>query len=122
MAYSTVMMVASGTATIESAILNTPFLVVYNVSPLSYWIGKRLINVKFIAMANIVANRKIVPEFIQKDYCTDKVIPELLDMYRNSENREQMKKGFQQIRKKLGSPGASKRVANLAISMMEKNG
>jgi len=122
MANSTAMMVASGTATIESAICNTPFLVVYKVSPLSYWIGKKLINVDHIAMANIVANQRLVPEFIQKDFCVDKVLPELLELMRNQGKREKIKTEFQKIRKKLGSPGASKRVAELASSMMDKNG
>jgi lipid-A-disaccharide synthase len=122
MANSTAMMVASGTATIESVIHNTPFLVVYRVSPLSYWIGKKLISVDHIAMANIVANKRVVPEFIQKDFCVDKVLPEIVDLITNQEKSVRMKKEFQQVRQKLGSPGASKRVAELAFSLMKIHG
>ena len=122
MAYSTGMMVASGTATLESAIIGTPFLMVYKVSPLSYWLGKRLIKIDSLAMANIVAEKKVIPEFIQKDFCSEKIVPVLLDIFSDSKTAQKMVEGFEEIRQKLGTPGASHRVAGLAISMMRKNG
>ncbi len=122
MAYSTGMMVASGTATLESAIIGTPFLMVYKVSPVTYWLGKILIKIDNLAMANIVAEKKVISEFIQKDFCSEKIVPVLFDMFSDFKKQQKMLKGFEEIRQKLGTPGASRRVAGLALAMMRKNG
>lgn len=122
MAHATVMMVASGTATLESAMIGTPFIMVYKLSHFSYWLGKKLIKVDHVAMANIVAGRSVVPEFIQNDFTQQKVVPVLLNLFEDSSKCDAMKSGFQEIRQKLGKPGASKRVAELALSMVAENG
>ncbi|HDL19344.1 MAG TPA: lipid-A-disaccharide synthase [Bacteroidetes bacterium] len=121
MAYSSLMLVASGTATVEGTIVGTPFVVVYKVSPFSYWLAKKLIKVDYIAMANIIAGQLVVPEFIQDDFCPGKVLPVLLKLQQNEQERKKMESGFNLIRKRLGSKGSAKRVAELAFSMMREN-
>jgi len=122
MAHSTVMMVASGTATLESALIGTPFVMVYKLSPFSYWLGKLLVKLDHLAMANIVAEKRVVPEFIQNDFNVEKVVPVLMELFEDSSKCDTMKSGFQEIRQKLGETGASKRVAQLAFSMVANNG
>lgn len=120
MKYSSVMMVASGTATLESAIIGTPFVVVYRLSPLSFWLGKRLVKIKHISLANIVAGKQIVPEFIQGDFTADNVVPSLDAFLKDSAKRAELAAGFQKVTGRLGTPGASSRVARLALDLLEK--
>ncbi len=122
MAYATLMMVASGTATLESAIIGTPFVMVYRVSPLSYWLGKRLIKIDHLALANVVAGKRVVPEFIQDEFCAATVVPALLNLLRSETERQKMKSEFAEIRQKIGNAGASHRVAELAVALLRKNG
>jgi len=120
MAYATAMMVASGTATIEAAILGTPFAVVYRVSPLSYWLGKKLIQVDHVAMANIVAGKRVVPEFIQKEFTAERVGPVVLEWLTDKGARENVHRALAEVKEKLGKPEASRKVAELALQMMEE--
>ena len=122
MAHSTVMIVASGTATLESALVGTPFVMVYKLSSFSYLLGKLLVKLDHIAMANIVAEKRVIPEFIQNDFNVEKVVPILKKLFEDSSKREEMKSGFKDIKLKLGKPGAAKRVAELALSMVGNNG
>jgi lipid-A-disaccharide synthase len=119
MKYSTVMMVASGTATLESAIIGTPFVLVYRVSPLNYMVAKRLVKVKNICLANIVAGREVVPEFVQRDFNPKRVADMLHKFLHDSGSREELLEGFDDIRRKLGTAGANARVAELAVSLMK---
>ncbi len=109
--------VASGTATLETAILGRPMVVVYRVSPFSYWIGRALIRVNWIGLVNIVAGRKIVPELIQKEARGEKIYAEVLKILKEPGYREAMLSGFEEVRQKLGGPGAAARVAQMALDM-----
>ena len=120
MAHSSALVVASGTATVEAAIIGTPFAVVYRVSPLSYWLGKRLIRVDHIAMANIVAGERIVPEFVQREFRPPEVAQTVLSWIRDPAAAEAMRERLKNVRQKLGKPGASQRVAELALNLMRR--
>ncbi len=113
------MLVASGTATLEAALSGTPFAVVYRLAPLSYFIGKHLISVDHIGMVNIVAGRRVVPEFVQGDFQAEKMVSAIGKILRDPKEYEAIQKALSEIPKKLGAPGASARVAELAIKMVE---
>ena len=113
--------VASGTATLETALLRKPMVIVYRVSFPSYWIGRLLIRVKCIGLANIVAGRKIAPELIQKDASGEKIAAEALKILSDTPYRENMETALADIRKKLGKTGAAARVAAIALELARKS-
>lgn len=119
MKYSAVAVVASGTATLETVILRTPFVVVYRISPISSWIiQKFFIKIKNISLANIVAGKLIVPEFLQKNFKAEKILPVLNGMVKDEDIRNKMREGFNSVLQKLGTAGASSRAAKLAVSIL----
>jgi len=102
--------VASGTATLETGYFGVPMLIVYHVNPLTYWLGKLLVKVPFIGLVNIVAEKQVAFELIQKDFTVEAAISHLNKIIEPKENlriREELKI----IRDKLGQPGASSRAA-----------
>ncbi|HYX52833.1 MAG TPA: lipid-A-disaccharide synthase [Candidatus Limnocylindrales bacterium] len=93
--------VASGTATVESALTGTPFVVVYKLSPLTWFLGRRLVSLNTFAMPNLIAGRKIVPELIQNDFSGPNVVRELNTLIPDGPARQQMQADLQQVRDKL---------------------
>lgn len=114
-------LVASGTATLETAIRGKPMVIVYRVSPLSYWVGRAMIRVKWIGLVNLVAERSLVPELIQKEATGEKMAAEALRILEDEPYREAMIQGLAEVRQKLGSPGASERVARMALEMIKNS-
>ncbi len=112
-------LVASGTATLETAILGKPMVIVYRVSPLSYWIGRAMIKVKWIGLVNLVADRALVPELIQTEARGEQIAREALRILEDDSYREEMIRGLAQVRERLGSPGAAERVARIAMEMIK---
>jgi lipid-A-disaccharide synthase len=110
-------LVASGTATLETALLGKPMVIVYRLSLPSYWIGRMLIRVKCIGLANIVAGKKIVPELIQKDACGEKIAAEAHKILAEASYRENMSAELAAIRGKMGKTGAAARVARIALEL-----
>jgi lipid-A-disaccharide synthase len=104
-------LVASGTATIETALLETPMVVVYRVSPVSYAVGRPFVRVPHYAMVNLVAGRRIVPELIQGEFTPQKVAREALSLLQDAEKADTMRREFREVRRLLGEPGASGRAA-----------
>jgi len=113
--------VASGTATLEVALLGTPFIICYRVSPLSYIVGKMLIDVPFIGLANIVAEKKVAPELIQGDFTPEAVFEYALSVLKNPEKAASLRKELLEVRKKLGSGSAVNKVSNEIISFLGYN-
>jgi len=111
-------LVASGTATLETALLGVPMVIVYKISFLSYVIGKLFVNVKNIGLANIIAGKTIVPELIQSDACGERIAGEALAILTNREKNQEIIKEFAAIRSKLGEPGAARRTAKIACDMI----
>jgi len=118
-AISDAAMVASGTATLETALLETPMVVVYKVSAASYAIGRRLIRVDHISLPNIIAGRAIVPELIQDDANAERIAAEAMELIVRREKAQEMKAALAEIRGKLGTPGASQRTARIACDMLQ---
>lgn len=111
MAHSTFALVTSGTATLETACFGTPMIVVYKTSWLTYLIGRLLVRIKAIGLVNIVAGRKIVPEFIQHRATASALARTMLDILGDPGKLGDMKKALAALRKQLGTEGASARAA-----------
>ena len=120
MRISDVVIVASGTATIEAAIMGAPMIVVYRVSPFTYLLGKMLIKVKNIGMVNIIAGKTVVPELIQKDVTPEKITSTVVQILNNPSKQEEMKKELSSVKEKIGNPGASFRAAQIIINLLQR--
>ena len=115
---SDIVVVASGTATLETALLGTPMVIIYKVSPLSYYVGTKVINVTHIGLANLIAGKTIVPELIQDDANPNRIAAEVIGILADESRMQRIKEELNQIREKLGSPGASEKAARLACDML----
>ncbi len=115
---SDIAMVASGTATLETALLETPMIIIYKISFLSYYIGKKFIKVDNIGLVNIIAGRTIVPEFIQGEATPVNMAEEIHNILTDNSRMDKIKHDLSRVRRKLGSPGAAERAAKLAYEMM----
>jgi len=109
---------ASGTATLETALLEKPTIVVYRVSWLTYWLARSLVKIKYIGIANIIAGKAIVPELVQSDLSPERLVHESQTILNQHDARRTMITNLKKLREQLGSPGAANRVAELALSMM----
>jgi len=108
---ATAAIVASGTATVEAALLGAPMVVVYRLSPWTYRLGRRFVRVPYYAMVNLIGGRRVVPELIQGDFTADRVLGEIVPLLDDTETRRQMQRDLHEVREKLGAPGASARAA-----------
>jgi len=113
--YADLVLTKSGTSTLETAVMGTPMVVVYKMNPLTYSIGKRMVKIKNIALVNVAAGKTIVPELIQGAATGERVAQEALKILQDEELYAKMKAELQEVRRKLGGPGASKRAAELAL-------
>ncbi len=119
LAYATAALVKSGTTTLEAALAETPFVVAYRVNPISYQIARRVVRVPHIALANLVAGRRLVPEFIQDEATPEALSASLLPLLEiGGTERASMVAGLRGVRKVLGKGGAAKRVANMAADLL----
>jgi len=112
-------LVTSGTATLETALLNTPQLVLYKGSWISYQLAKRLIKVKYISLVNLIMDQTIVPELIQGD-ANSKTINSHLDKILDGKERQAMLKGYQELRQVLKGKHTSDNAAEEVISFLNK--
>jgi lipid-A-disaccharide synthase len=112
-------LVASGTATLEAAIMGIPMVIAYKVSPLSYWVGRRVIKVPHIGLANLVAGETVVPELIQDEVTPKRLAQEASMILDHGDARENMIRKLKGVRECLGKGGASERTAQIAIQMMK---
>jgi len=112
--------VASGTATVEAALIGNPFVVVYRVSALTYAIAKRVVTVPHVAMANLIAGKRVVPELIQNDFTATNIVQQIEPLLPDGPARESMMQELRAIRTLLatGKPktgGAIERVASITL-------
>ena len=114
-------LIASGTATLESAISLTPMIIIYKVSPLTYLLIRRLIRIPCIGLVNIVAGKKIMPEFIQYQARPKNISRKARELLKDKKALEQLKGELAKVREKLGVPGASQRVAEIILSSLNKS-
>ncbi len=117
---SELLITASGTATLEAAILGKPMVIVYKVSFLSYWIGRALIQVDHIGLVNLVAGKEIAPELIQQEVNPKKVADEALRILRDPTLCRRMTEAMAEMRQSLGEPGAAQRAAGIVISLLNE--
>jgi len=110
--------VASGTASLEAAIFGIPTVIVYSVSAFNYWLAKRLAKVPHIGLANLIAEKRVLPELVQKDATAPKIATTADRLLSDPAAYDAMQKALQDIRVKLGQAGASERVARLACRLM----
>jgi len=111
---------ASGTATLEAAILGKPMVIVYKVSFLSYWIGRALIQVDHIGLVNLVAGKEIAPELIQNDVNPQKIAEEAIRILRDPILCRRMTNSMVVVRQSLGEPGAVQRAAAIVTSLLNE--
>ena len=112
--------VNSGTASLETVLLNTPQVVGYILNPLTYWVGKKIIKVKYISLGNLIVDRLAFKEFIQHDCNPDALVTEIRALIENPERRKAMLAEYADIRSLLGGSGASSAVARSMIEELEK--
>jgi len=110
--------VASGTATIEATLLGLPMVVVYRLSPLTYFLGRPLVRLNRFAMVNLIAERDVVPELIQGDFTPERVMTETLRLLDDRARREAMLRDLADVRARLGGPGASQRAAEAVAALL----
>jgi lipid-A-disaccharide synthase len=115
---SELLIVASGTATLEGAIVGKPMIIVYKVSFLSYWVGRALIRLDHIGLVNLVAEKEIVPELIQKDVNPQQIADEAFRILRDPILSRKMAESVNEVRQKLGELGAAERAARIVASLL----
>ena len=114
--------VASGTATVEAAMMNTPFVMVYRVSPLTYALGKPRVKVPRFAMVNLIAEEQVVPELVQHDFTAEKVVARLREILPDGPPRVRMMEGLARVKARLrpdqSAHGAAQRPADRAAEII----
>jgi lipid-A-disaccharide synthase len=114
---SDVAILASGTATVQAALHDTPMVIVYRVSPWTYRLGRPLVTVDTFGMVNLIAGQKIVPELIQNDFTPEAVAREAVSMLTDAPRTARIRDGLRDVRRKLGEGGASRRAAQAILEI-----
>jgi lipid-A-disaccharide synthase len=118
LAVSEAALVTSGTATLETALLNIPEVVCYKTSPFSYAIAKRLIRVPFISLVNLIMEKEVVRELIQDDLNENELTRELGSILKDGSKRDGQLKDYARLKELVGGPGASERTGGLIVNYL----
>jgi lipid-A-disaccharide synthase len=113
-------LVASGTAAVETALLERPMVIVYRMAPLTYILARLIVRVPFIGMPNLIAGRRVVPELIQREVTPVRIAAEATRLLADSQAYSVAQEGLREVRRRLGTGGAAKRAAALIVEMLEK--
>lgn len=113
-------LVNSGTATLETAILGRPMLIIYKLSFFSWLLGKMLIKIPYFGLVNIVAGKKVVPEFLQFGATPSRIAKEVLNILISQKRIKTMKEDLSEVKNKLGDEGASHRAAKAILEELDK--
>ena len=105
----------SGTASLETALFGTPQVVGYITNPVTYWIAKKIVKIRYISLGNLIVDRLAFKEFIQNDCNADALVTEIRDLIENQDRRQKMLDDYTDIRTALGGSGASSAVAKAMI-------
>ena len=119
MKHADLLLIASGSATLECAILGTPFMVLYKTSFWTYLVAKSLVSIPNIALANVVAGKRIVPEFIQKKALPSRIAEEMYEILSERERYRTIQNELGKVKEKLGEVGASGRTAEIVLQVLE---
>jgi len=111
-------LVASGTATLETALLERPMVIVYRLAPLTYALARLIVRVPFIGMPNLIAERRVVPELIQSEVTPARIAAEARQLLENPQAYRLAQEGLREVRRRLGSGGAAERAARLVLDML----
>ena len=109
----------SGTASLETALFGTPQVVGYITNPVTYWLARKIVKIKYISLGNLIVDRLAFKEFIQHDCNADKLVTEIRELIENQERRQAMLAEYAQIRALLGGTGASAAVAKAMIEELK---
>jgi len=118
---SHILVAASGTVTLEAALNGVPTVIIYKISSLSYWLAKRLIKVKYIGIANLIFDKEVLPELIQEKASPETVAATILAMIHDRKKVVAIKEELLRLRDLLGDPGASDRVAGIALDLIQNS-
>ncbi len=108
---------ASGTVTLELAILGVPMVVVYRIAPFTYWLGKKLVKVSFFSLVNLIGEKELVPELLQEEVNPERISAEL-ECLLFTEKRKEMVEDLARVNRLLGTEGASDRAAKVALQLL----
>lgn len=114
----TLVLAASGTVTLEAAIFGVPMVIVYRVSPISYLLGRMLVSVEHVGLANIIAGERVVPELIQKQAEPAQIASTAAGLLSDPDALNRLRHRLRSVRAMLGEAGASARTAEIALSMI----
>ncbi len=126
LAHSRAGIIASGTATVEATMMGTPFVMVYRVSPLTYFLGRPRVKVPHFAMVNLIAGREVVPELVQHDFTAGKVVVRLSEILPDGQARDQMIAGLAAVKTLLRGPNPDRlhpaeRAADTIIALLQRS-
>jgi lipid-A-disaccharide synthase len=120
LASADVTLTASGTATVQAALHDTPMVVVYRMAPLSYQLARRVVRLESIAMVNLIAGEKLVPELIQDAFTPDAVAREAISLLTDRDRAGRIRAGLAAVRERLGGRGGSERAANAILRLVQE--
>jgi lipid-A-disaccharide synthase len=112
-------LVASGTATLETAIMGVPMIVTYRMSPVSYSIAKRVVKVPYVGLVNLVAGEEVAPELLQGDVRPDIIAEKAIGILCDDNRKREIRDKLARVTESLGGPGASKRTARIAFEIIK---
>lgn len=112
-------LIASGTATLEAGLMRRPFAIIYRVSPLTYAVGRAMVRLPFFGLVNLLAGKQVVPELLQGEVTVPKVV-EALESVWTGPKRAACLEGLDEVRAKLGAPGAAQRVAERLLAYVDR--
>lgn len=118
MAACAAVVAASGTVTLELAILEVPMIVAYKLSPLTYFLGRLLVKVKYFSLVNLIAGYSAVPELLQAEVTPQRIADELTAILLQPEKRQDMIKALRDVKDKLGGAGASEKAASVVVTLL----
>ncbi|WP_456464190.1 lipid-A-disaccharide synthase [Persephonella sp.] len=113
MKHSVFSVIASGTATLEASIIGNPFILVYKVSPITFFIGKMLVSIDFLGLPNLIAGREVIKELLQKDCSPETIAKESLRYLSDENLYQKTKQDLRKVKEKLGKGGALKKTADI---------
>ncbi|ADL13675.1 lipid-A-disaccharide synthase [Acetohalobium arabaticum] len=110
------LLVTSGTATLEAACLNTPMVIIYQTSLLTWWLGKLLVKIPYVGLPNIIMDQEVVPELLQDQVSGTKIAEAGLEILGSKDDYQQIKQDLNEVVTRLGDTGATKRVAQMVLN------
>ena len=114
-------LVASGTATLETALLERPMVIVYRLAPFTYALARLIVRVPHIGMPNLIAEQRLVPELIQSEVTPERIAAEARQLLNDPQAYRVVQEGLREVRRRLGSGGAAERAARLVVTMLQKS-